>query len=96
VPTPIEQARNIGPLGASELRSIGNETVEDLRSVGWQEAFVQLFEAYPERLELNAATALIGGRRLRLSPASLRTKSGKLRNSCTRRRVLAKRARRSR
>jgi hypothetical protein len=51
---------NIEPLGASELCAIGIDTVEELRRIGWEEAFVRLLEVYPERLNLNAATALIG------------------------------------
>lgn len=54
--TPI-RAR-LGPITAPELVTIGIETVERLAALGWQEAFVQWVEAYPERLNVNAAVGL--------------------------------------
>lgn len=51
--------RRMGPTTASELESIGIDTVEKLCALGWEEAFVRWIEAYPERLNLNAATGLV-------------------------------------
>jgi uncharacterized protein YdeI (YjbR/CyaY-like superfamily) len=56
--TPIEHARNIGPVCGSELRSIGISTVEKLQSVGWEDVFCQICEKYPNRLNLNMAVGL--------------------------------------
>jgi uncharacterized protein YdeI (YjbR/CyaY-like superfamily) len=58
--TPIEEGRNLGPVSGGELRSIGIDTVEKLRAVGWEQAFLKIFEAYPHRLHLNMVFALIG------------------------------------
>lgn len=52
--TPIEQARNLGPVTCRELRSIGIQTVERLREIGWQEAWELWRESYPVRNNLNA------------------------------------------
>lgn len=58
--TPIEEARNIGPLTGSELRSIGLDTVEKLVEMGWEEAFHRLIEQHPHRINLNMLVGLIG------------------------------------
>ena len=58
--TPIENARNLGPLTASELESIGISTLEQLRDLGWETVCIRYAEAYPERLNLNAFTSVIG------------------------------------
>jgi hypothetical protein len=49
----------MGPLTASELESLGIRTVEKLQALGWEEAFLRWVEAYPERLNLNAAAGLV-------------------------------------
>ena len=56
----IEKALNIGPICSAELSSIGIDTVEKLQDLGWEEVFLRWIEAYPERINLNAATGLIG------------------------------------
>jgi uncharacterized protein YdeI (YjbR/CyaY-like superfamily) len=58
--TPIEAARNIGPMTASELRNVGIKTVEELQAMGWEQAFQVLCEVYPHRINLNMLTGLIG------------------------------------
>ncbi len=58
--TPIRQARNIGKVSSEELKSIGISTLGQLRSKGWEVVFEQLVQAYPNRLNLNMATSLIG------------------------------------
>ena len=60
VKTPIKDGRNLGELTASELESIGYSSLEDLISVGWEEVFEKWTAHYPERVNLNAVTALIG------------------------------------
>jgi hypothetical protein len=49
----------MGPLTASELATIGIDTVERLVAMGWEEAFDRWVEAYPERLNVNAAVGLL-------------------------------------
>lgn len=56
----LENARNLGTLTARELNRAGIHSLEELRSLGWEEAFARWVEHSPERLNLNAATALIG------------------------------------
>jgi len=58
--TPIEKARGIGPTVGAELRRAGIATVEDLRALGWQEAWARLIEHYPARLNRNAGYGLAG------------------------------------
>jgi hypothetical protein len=48
----------MGPITAAELVSIGIDTVEKVREMGWPEAFLLWIEAYPERLNVNAAVGL--------------------------------------
>jgi hypothetical protein len=48
-----------GPITSGELASIGLETVEAVAALGWEEAFVRWVEAYPERLNVNAAVGLV-------------------------------------
>lgn len=58
--TPIEHARNLSDLTGGELRGVGIETLEDLRRVGWREACLMLVSENPQRINLNAFTAIIG------------------------------------
>jgi len=44
----------------AELRRAGIATVEDLRALGWQEAWARLIEHYPARLNRNAGYGLAG------------------------------------
>ena len=57
---PIEEARNLGPTSGAELRSVGIDTLGKLLKLGWEEVFDRWVSAYPNRLNLNALTALIG------------------------------------
>lgn len=56
----IENAKNIGPITGAELRSIGVRTLHDLQAMGVEEAFYQIIEQHPERLNLNFLLALVG------------------------------------
>ncbi|MCB0366937.1 MAG: TfoX/Sxy family DNA transformation protein [Bdellovibrionaceae bacterium] len=58
--TPIADARNLGPVTADELASIGILSLEEMIDMGWEEVCIRYVEAYPERLNLNAFTAIIG------------------------------------
>lgn len=58
--TPIEAAKNLGVVSGAELRALGIDTVERLKQIGWERAFTQWCEAYPQRLNGNAVLALVG------------------------------------
>lgn len=58
--TPIEQGMNLAELTGAELRSVGIDTLEKLRELGWEEAMVLWCQAFPERIHAMAAYALIG------------------------------------
>lgn len=49
----------MGPITQAELESIGLGSTEKIRALGWQEVFLRWIEAYPERLNLNAAYGLV-------------------------------------
>lgn len=57
--TPIEEGRNVGPMTGTELRSVGVDTVEKFKQMGWERVFRMLVQHYPNRLNLNMATGLI-------------------------------------
>jgi hypothetical protein len=58
--TPIDRARNLGPVSAGELAAVGITTREQLVELGWEQAFVRLVRAFPHRCHLNMCCALIG------------------------------------
>lgn len=58
--TPIEEGKNLGPLTGIELRSIGVETVEQLKRLGWEDVFQKLIQMYPQRCNLNMIYSLAG------------------------------------
>ena len=58
--TPVEVGKNVGPKLGTELRSLGIDTLEKLKSMGWEEASIRLCEAYPERRHLMVIRSIIG------------------------------------
>ena len=58
--TTLEEASNIGPVLAGELRRAGFESLEDLRDAGYIEAVRRLRLANPERDCANSALAIAG------------------------------------
>jgi hypothetical protein len=60
MPTPIEKARNLGPVMGSELRPLGIDTLEALQDLGWQEAWDRLCDRHPDRTHLLCGYALLG------------------------------------
>lgn len=60
MPTPLAQARNLGPLTAAELEAAGIPTLEALVTLGWEEALARWVARFPERANVNAACALAG------------------------------------
>jgi DNA transformation protein len=57
----LSELRNIGPQSAQWLKSVGIETIEDLEDVGVVEAYKRVKAAYPDRVSLNLLYALKGG-----------------------------------
>lgn len=60
VTTPIAQAINIGPILSRELRQVGITTLEELRSVGYLEAWRRVHRFNPDRDCGNSCLALAG------------------------------------
>ena len=60
VTTPINQAINIGPILSRELRQVGITTLEDLRAVGYLEAWRRVHSFNPDRDCGNSCLALAG------------------------------------
>ena len=60
LPTPIERTPGIGPNLATELRTVGIDSLEALTRVGFWDAWQQLRRANPERDCLPACLALAG------------------------------------
>lgn len=58
--TPIEEGKNLGPLTGIELRSIGIETIEQLKRQGWEQVFQKLVSLYPHRFNMNMIYSLAG------------------------------------
>jgi hypothetical protein len=58
--TPIEQTPNIGRTLASELRSVGIDSLEALMRVGFWDAWLQLRRVNPDRDAVPACLALAG------------------------------------
>ena len=57
---PLEKARNLGPVSAAELESIGIRTLDQMREYGWEEVCLHWAEAFPARINLNAFISVIG------------------------------------
>lgn len=57
---PIEKARNLGPTTAAEIKSLGFCFLDEIETIGWESFCVRWIERFPERLNLNAFTAVIG------------------------------------
>jgi hypothetical protein len=49
----------MGPITAAELESLGIDSVERLQVLGCEQAFLRWVEAYPARLNVNAAVGLV-------------------------------------
>lgn len=60
MPTPLTNARNIGPVTARELATLGIESLEELSALGWRKACMLYASAYPNRANANAFAAILG------------------------------------
>lgn len=58
--TPIEHARNLGPVSASEMEVLGIYYLDQIEKIGWEDFCIQYVEMFPHRLNLNAFAAIIG------------------------------------
>jgi hypothetical protein len=56
VPKP---ARPFGPVTGRELATLGLATPAQVRAAGWPEAFERWVEAFPGRLNVNAAVGIL-------------------------------------
>ncbi|MEC9281552.1 MAG: TfoX/Sxy family DNA transformation protein [Bdellovibrionota bacterium] len=56
----IENAKNIGPITAAELKNVGVKSLQKLKEIGAEEAFQLVIDQYPERLNFNFLLALSG------------------------------------
>lgn len=57
---PIENARNLGPVTASEMQTLGVNYLDQIEEMGWAEFCIKYVELFPHRLNLNAFSAIIG------------------------------------
>ncbi len=57
MPRPL--TRLLGPTCDPELASIGIETLDDLRELGWEEVCARWADAYPLRLNVNAFVGVV-------------------------------------
>ena len=48
-----------GPVCTPELRAAGIDSSEQIRQLGWQEAYLSWIARFPERINVNAAVAMI-------------------------------------
>lgn len=53
------KARPFGPVTGAELASIGLGSPAQVRQAGWPEAFERWVEAFPARLNVNAAVGIL-------------------------------------
>jgi hypothetical protein len=58
--TPLHHARNLGPVSAEALVAAGVRSLEELRQIGWREAWDRLASRYPSYAHLNMGRALAG------------------------------------
>lgn len=56
----VPKIKNMGPICTAELESIGITSTQQIQSLGWEEVFLKYISFYPNRLNLNLLTALIG------------------------------------
>src|SRR5262249_34150250 len=53
------KARPFGPTTVRELETLGLGTPEQVRAAGWPDAFDRWVEAFPARLNVNAAVGIL-------------------------------------
>jgi hypothetical protein len=58
--TSLREARNLGPVSAEALVAAGVRSLEDLRAIGWEEAWDRLASRFPAYSHLNMGRALAG------------------------------------
>ncbi len=66
MPPPRTAPGNIagfGPVCTPELRAVGIHSAEDIRSLGWEEAYLRWIARFPARLNVLAAYGMIAAER---------------------------------
>lgn len=59
-PTPIIEAKNLGPQVEKELAELGITTLDQIKDMGWEKMCFEYAQAYPQRLNLNLFYAILG------------------------------------
>ncbi|MEQ1946698.1 MAG: TfoX/Sxy family DNA transformation protein [Bryobacteraceae bacterium] len=54
---------NFGPVCTPELKAVGIHSVEDIRKLGWVEAYLLWVSRFPNRVNVNAAIGLVSAER---------------------------------
>ena len=57
--TPRHRKLSFGPACTPELHAVGLTSDEEIRALGWEEAFVRWTARFPARLNVNAAYGVI-------------------------------------
>jgi hypothetical protein len=64
---------NFGPVCTPELRAVGIDSEDAIRKLGWEEAYLRWVDRFPNRVNVNAAVAMLAAEQgiswLRVSPA---------------------------
>ena len=47
-----------GPACTPELQAVGIDSIERIRELGWEEAYLRWVERFPNRINVNAAVAM--------------------------------------
>lgn len=58
-PTPLKKVKNFGPVTLAEFESMGITTLEEIKTLGFEETCRKWVQYYPERLNANAFIGLI-------------------------------------
>ena len=53
------QIEGFGPVCSPELRAVGIQSVEDIRALGWEEAYLRWVARFPARVNVNAAVGMV-------------------------------------
>ena len=52
--------KNLGPVSRKELHLIGIHSLADIQKLGWEEVCIRWAGRFPQRINLNAFTSIIG------------------------------------
>lgn len=60
---PSPTIAGFGPVCTPELRAVGIHSAEDIRELGWEEAYLRWIERFPARINVNAAYGMLAAER---------------------------------